>query len=328
MKRRGFTLIELLVVIAIIAILIGLLLPAVQKVREAAARMQCSNNLKQLGLAAFNYESTYQLFPPGLNLPISNQSGAVFPTNAFVKSGQIGQPPAGPRFASWAELLLPYIEQDNVYKQLDLTQREYANCNGPTSIGATVLKLFICPSDPLSTQVTTYTTGGVTYYFGINSYLANAGTISWYLSDMTFDGVFQINSRTSIAGITDGTSNTLMFGERYHKDPCFNDANFGAGKGIDTLGGWAWANYNAPQDYFGGARVPINYLVPPCTSTTKPGFAVTDPRVDAFGSAHTGGAMFTFCDGSVRFLSLTSTGDLPTLQLLARPNDGQVVTLP
>jgi prepilin-type N-terminal cleavage/methylation domain-containing protein/prepilin-type processing-associated H-X9-DG protein len=319
MKRRGFTLIELLVVIAIIAILIGLLLPAVQKVREAAARMQCSNNLKQLGLAAFNYESAFQVFPPGLNLPISNQSGAVFPTNALVKNGKIGQPPLPGKFASWMELLLPFVEQDNLYKQLDLTQREFANCNGPNSPGATVLKVFICPSDPLSTQVTTFVSGGVTYYFGINSYLANAGTISWFTSDMTFDGVFQINSKTTIAGITDGTSNTLMFGERYHKDPQW--AN------IATLGGWAWANYNAPQDYFGGARVPINYLIPP-GSPSPPPFSLTDPRVNAFGSGHTGGAMFTFCDGSVRFLSLISTGDLPTLQLLARPNDGQVVTLP
>src|SRR5438105_6695294 len=203
--RRGFTLIELLVVIAIIAILIGLLVPAVQKVREAAARTQCGNNLHQLSIAAHNYHDVDRRFPPGINLPISKQSGAVFPTNLLYKSGKIPDPPSPGQFYSWAEAILPYIEQTNLQTSLDLTQREYANCNGPNSVGAQVVQIFICPTDLMpSNNVTTYTTGGVTYYFGMNSYGANGGTRSWYISNMTTDGVFWINSQVRLIGITDG----------------------------------------------------------------------------------------------------------------------------
>src|SRR5438309_1036820 len=149
MRRKGFTLIELLVVIAIIAILIGLLVPAVQKVREAAARIQCENNLKQIGLATHAYHDTYRRFPSGLNLPISTQSGAAFPTNALVKNGTIGPPPVPGMFISWAEAILPFIEQANLQKNLNLTQREFVNCNGPNSTGAQVVQIFLCPSDNL-----------------------------------------------------------------------------------------------------------------------------------------------------------------------------------
>jgi prepilin-type N-terminal cleavage/methylation domain-containing protein/prepilin-type processing-associated H-X9-DG protein len=323
MRRRGFTLIELLVVIAIIAILIGLLLPAVQKVRQAAARMQCSNNLKQIALASHNHHDTYQRFPPGINLPISNQSGAIFPNNALVTSGQVGPPPVPNQFFSWCEAILPFVEQDNLQKNLDLTQREFANCNGPNSVGAQNVKIYVCPSDIFPSNPTTFVSGGVTYYFGMNSYGASNGTRSWFTSNGVYktDGVFYYNSATRITDIIDGSSNTLLFGERYHLDPNWTTGS----SNINVIGGWAWANFSAPQDYLLSTPVPINYTVP---AGQGGNFNATDPRVCAYGSGHTGGANFALADGSVRFLTLTSNADLPVLQALSTRAGGEVVSLP
>jgi prepilin-type N-terminal cleavage/methylation domain-containing protein/prepilin-type processing-associated H-X9-DG protein len=316
-RSHAFTLIELLVVIAIIAILIGLLLPAVQKVREAAARMSCSNNLKQIALASHSYHDAVGALPPGVNVPIGPLSGMLFPSNILYTSGKVGQPPYPGQFGSWLMYILPYIEQDNLQKNLNFTVREFGNCNGPNSVGAQVVKIFICPSDPLPNMVSTYTTGGVTYYFGMNSYLGNGGTRSWFPDfNYSVDGIFHLNSRTTISGIADGTSNTFLAGERYHQDPAYTN--------IETLGGWAWSNYQAVQDCIGSTRVPVNYLCP--VGSNPNSFLVTDPRVCAFGSGHASGANFAFCDGSVRFLTLANTGDLPTLQALSTRAGGEVVT--
>jgi prepilin-type processing-associated H-X9-DG protein len=121
-----------------------------------------------------------------------------------------------------------------------------------------------------------------------------------------------------MGAITDGTSNTFLVGERYHRDPAYTD--------ITTLGGWAWSNYQAVQDCIGSTRVPVNYLCP--VGSNPNSFLVTDPRVAAFGSGHTGGANFAFCDGSVRFLGLTSTADLPTLQAHSTRAGGEVLSPP
>jgi prepilin-type N-terminal cleavage/methylation domain-containing protein/prepilin-type processing-associated H-X9-DG protein len=294
-NRHGFTLIELLVVIAIIAILIGLLLPAVQKVREAASRMSCSNNLKQLGLSTMNYEGTYGYFPPAWRNPT--------PTNAF--TGIVQDPPLSdaPRFTNLFVELLPYFEQDNLQKRWD-----YFNINnnrgGATSTSAQVVKIMLCSSSPLASQPTATVSGNV---YGLNSYGGVAGRYSFRgFTGSSFmisnDGIFYVNSRVKIAGITDGTSNTFMWGERYHKDPNFDRmyTNFP----IIGWSGWAWCDQaNALGDFLVGVAQPINWQIPAtATGANSSSNPWVQQRLSTMGSGHPGGANVGLADGSVRFV--------------------------
>jgi prepilin-type N-terminal cleavage/methylation domain-containing protein/prepilin-type processing-associated H-X9-DG protein len=312
-QRKGFTLIELLVVIAIIAVLIGLLLPAVQKVREAASRTQCQNNLKQIGLALHNFNDEYQRFPPGLSVPTGNQQSAM-------SSGQCPscpQPPVDGMFGSWLTYILPFMEQNDLFQKLDLTQGQFAYCNGPNSPGATVIKAYICPSDYLPSMVATYESN---YYFGVNSYFGNAGTVAWPLSaPPSLNGVLFYNSAVTVAQITDGTSNTFLAGERYSNDP--NNATLD----LPDTRGWAWTDWNSGEDCLGDTSYRLNSS---SVDIANAGGSSIDARKTTFGSGHPLGANFLFCDGAVRFQATSGNlQSLPDYQRLSIINDGHTISI-
>lgn len=298
-KRSGFTLIEVLVVIAIISVLIGLLLPGVQMVRQAAQRLNCQNNLRQLGLAAHNYHDTNGRFMPGVNV---NGSQIPPPNDARPPNPNIG--------ASMFEMLLPFIEQGNVYNKLDLVTNavdpavpryntQYANCDALTATGARVIRMFLCPSD-VGLPVTSVAIDSKTYFFGANSYGGNAGIRSFVTRTMTNDGIFFINSKMAIRDVMDGLSTTILFGERFRYDPDFDRLSPTAP--IGNYGGWAWANALPGNEYLLSGAVPINFMVP-TQAANDPGFVLQDNRLCAFGSGHPGGANFCMADGSARFIS-------------------------
>ena len=322
-RRSGFTLVELLVVIAIIALLIAILLPAIQGARESARRVQCMNNLRQIGLALLVHDSTRKRLPSGLNLPIQQGSAGLWPTNPAVTFKLAGEPPVRGEISNWLIQSMPYSELTGIHSKLNLrnvSQGCYANSQGPNTIAATSIPQFVCPSDYVPKNPIQY----LNYYYGINSYFANGGTFSWFIGDVRpgkgFDGVFQINSATKIRNISDGASKTIMVGERHSLEPRWVDS---AGQQIfHTRRGWAWARYNAVQDVICSSSVPINYTMVSNSKTEQ------DKRLNAFGSGHGDGAFFVWCDGSVRQLALNSTASLSLFQLLCRPNDGQAIGVP
>src|SRR5262245_31238431 len=313
-NRRAFTLIELLVVIAIIAILIGLLLPAVQKVRAAANRMVCTNHLRQIALAAHNYHDTRDKFPTGAHIP-----------------DLVGDRPTGGTNL-WIEML-PFIEQDNLHKNWD----PYDNRNNVAAnweaAKPQVIKLLICPSDALSQTVVEVKSAPISPpwsvgFYGLSSYGGNGGTLS-LPADMHRDGIFWIDSIVRLVDLIDGdgSGNTFLFGERYHHDPEFDVRRFVVspapvppplaehGKCFFVASAGVIPNITL------SASAPINYRVPPGGD-----LSTVASRIGAFGSGHPGGANFAFADGSVRFLSENTA--LPMLRAFSTRAGGEVATLP
>jgi prepilin-type N-terminal cleavage/methylation domain-containing protein len=283
-SRSAFTLIELLVVIAIVAILIGLLLPAVQKVREAANRAQCENNLKQIGLALHGYHDANNGFPPGYLASGSYVDGATDTAPGW----------------GWAAFILPYAEQQNAYRQVSFNQ--------PAQNSASIqkkIKLFVCPSD-----VTPPVAAGVPDAFGNTvclaaptSYAACCGSDASGTTDPTGNGVLYRNSRIRFADITDGTSSTILVGER-----AWAKANgFWAGAipgGVIVRGQLNPCQPDIPGTWYPSSTIAIahahlnNGLVDPDGSA----------GMDDFGSMHFGGSFFLFADGAVHFVR-TISGD-------------------
>lgn len=296
-RRAGFTLIELLVVIAIIAILIGLLLPAVQKVREAAARMQCANNLKQIGLAFQGHHDTYKYFPHGGN-------GWSSPPVYLA----LGQPAVGPQQqCSWLFQILPFIEQKNVWQGSNAGSISAAQMQ---AISATIPGYF-CPSRRNPTAYTANSWYGPSgnYGHGLNDYCG---------SSTDGNGVIRQHSNsnptaclTTMATVTDGTSNTVIGGDA-RKGPNTNGGNGDDNEGYSA--GWDWDTMRHMGSYSGST---FNPYPPAPDSMTSNGSSAN------FGSRHTGGLNMVFVDGSVHFITY-SINPL-TWYYLGNVRDGQVV---
>ncbi len=318
-RRSAFTLIELLVVIAIIAILIGLLLPAVQKVREAANRAKCQNNLKQIGLALHHYHDANQLFPPG--------KGPSYP--------------GAPVFARWSvhSRLLPYLEQDNLYKSINFAfppetpgmaglvinfMPAYQNPNRENAAACrAAVPMFLCPSDPASAPGD---------WPGQTNYLANQG--SSFLCDLSeslpstiapgenSNGPFYYLSRNKIASITDGTSNTVMFAEKRRgqgfPDPRTDmltmpntntlDGTLAACKALNpatatpltSKQGYSWVMGEMCCTTYNHVSTPNTTT---CAGIGFPGNMANMAMDVPPSSAHSGGVQCLMGDGSVRFVS-------------------------
>ncbi|MCA9056586.1 MAG: DUF1559 domain-containing protein [Planctomycetaceae bacterium] len=285
-RRRGFTLIELLVVIAIIAILVALLLPAVQQVREAARKSQCQDHLHNLGIAIHDYEVSFSVIPPSQIRGYRNPPDVEF-GNGF----------------GWGAMLLPFIEQKPLYDSLDFSTGCFMGTNKTVIEAVSGIDLALCPSDadrPSTRNVHV----GQTHQMNsmpATSYFGAAGCF-WHWSSSTdrrvANGIFVFDPATPVkmASITDGTSNTIAIGEKSYA-VWTGGAFLGMQHASQTPGGGNDAA--CCQDWYLG----LGYMAP--NAGAKPGHPTTpgNPDNHSFSSPHAGGVQFVFMDGKVGFVS-------------------------
>jgi len=341
-RRSGFTLIELLVVIAIIAVLIGLLVPAVQKVREAANRMSCQNNLKNLGLAMMNYHDTNRFFP-----------ASAYTTGAPAQGNPSGT------FHSWRSFTLDYIEQGNIGKMYNPNLNWFDASNLP-AVNTTV-KTYLCPSTPGRTQITSITKKfgsitttlnstnfGPTDYdtmntFKVGQYCGVYGIATTAEAVGRIDSVMIKDTPTNFAMVTDGTSNTGLIWEYSGRPDVWLNGRKIASAANDQ--GFCWADSDGPfsVDMCNPSATAADYtsLTLPCAAGVNVFWKKNDvnpSNLSKFSahtnasndnevfSFHTGGTNVCFADGSVRFVSQTI--DAKTFAAIVTAHGGEVVSLP
>ncbi len=327
-RRRAFTLVELLVVIAIIGILIGLLLPAVQQIREAARRTSCLNNIRQLGLAILNFESSHRALPPGWIEPCDD---GISPCASF-------------RWG-WATMIMPYLEGRDLYRQYNVRVEKlwmdtttdppndpYFDPVTNKSLHDAILAIYMCPSDPLSDlnpNVEIVSGNRGTFYTQKMNYGGSCGVDAFVCSPFGSlgppTGVFNVNSRIPVKEITDGLSNTVLLGERggtWHEtnttpnvlirpgltsvDP--SELDFPVGNQLSQ----------GPFDVAAFVEIP---------GTFESGYFGINGSESAykygFSSPHTGGCHLSFCDGSARFVNQAIS--LTTFARILHKADGKII---
>lgn len=346
LRKRGFTLVELLVVIAIIGILIGMLLPAVQQVREAARRTQCLNNVRQSALACHNFASAHMHFPPGLqrNGPDRSRDRPFIPRPGATN-------PQDARKIGWGMIILPFVEQNNLFNSFKAGTASFSlRWDDPLSIcaqtgdhcAANVVPFFICPSDSgddtnsFYTQTSVRSTGTL---FGKSNYVACTGAgrtdedgvdLDRSISDLSESefsaswGIFGLNSRTRFSNITDGSSNVIMFGERTSQTAA--QAGHPESPARENFGAlWAGSPDSISSVTSGPARGMESACLGFMFSTSPENWSINgfEAARGISGSFHPGGANVAFGDGSTHFFNENLATSV--LADYAQMSDGAVV---